>query len=493
MGVATMEAAEPIRSRKTNLERRAGGKPDIKLPPVGDWRTTDQDEIERRRLRARQEQPRIRNLDPKHPVFSNFEVRSRSGMTYRVEIRDIARRQFHSTTVDFQINGLGTCKHTEAVLLHLAARFPREFAAAERQGSDRIDIVPDLAASTLKVERNRGRLPPSLRRLFDSDGRLQGVTPEEAIPLLERSGSRALRISQEVEPWLAARRQAAERRLLRREYEEKVQSGVFPPHETKVPLYPYQREGMLHLAFTERALLADEMGLGKTIQAIAACSLLHRLGKAKRALIVAPASLKTEWEEQIQKFTERAVPGRLRPAQRAPRGLRQRPVLHDRQLRADGPRLAGGQRAAPTGRRGPRRGPAHQELEHQDRPGRQAAPEPLRVRADRHSHREPDRRDLLDRRLPRPHASSGRCSASIASSTTWTSGAVPRGTATSTGCTTASAPSCCAGERPTSRPSCRAAPTARTSCRMSPAQQGGLPGARAASSPVWCTSPSAAR
>ena len=45
------------------------------------------------------------------------------------------------------------------------------------------------------------------------------------------------------------------------------------------------------------------MGLGKTIQGIAACALLHHLGKANRVLIVAPASLKTEWEEQIRKFT----------------------------------------------------------------------------------------------------------------------------------------------------------------------------------------------
>jgi len=60
---------------------------------------------------------------------------------------------------------------------------------------------------------------------------------------------------------------------------------------------------MLHLAFTERALLADEMGLGKTIQAIAACALLHRLGQVHRVLVVTPASLKTEWEEQIQRFT----------------------------------------------------------------------------------------------------------------------------------------------------------------------------------------------
>ncbi|HEV2330750.1 MAG TPA: SNF2-related protein, partial [Verrucomicrobiae bacterium] len=90
---------------------------------------------------------------------------------------------------------------------------------------------------------------------------------------------------------------------LRHEYELKTQRGEWPAQETTVSLFPYQREGMLHLAFTERALLADEMGLGKTIQAIAACALLRRLGKARRVLVVTPASLKTEWEEQIRKFT----------------------------------------------------------------------------------------------------------------------------------------------------------------------------------------------
>src|SRR2546430_16834972 len=84
--------------------------------------------------------------------------------------------------------------------------------------------------------------------------------------------------------WLENRRRSAERKRLRHEYELKVQSGEWPAQETKVPLFPYQREGMLHLAFTERALLADEMGLGKTIPAIAACALLHRPGPGAPAL-----------------------------------------------------------------------------------------------------------------------------------------------------------------------------------------------------------------
>jgi ERCC4-related helicase len=282
---------------------------DIKVPPVHDWRTTDQDEINKRRLRARTEALDVANTDAAHPIFSNFRVKSASGMTYAVEIRDLRQRQFGCECTDFRVNGLGTCKHVEAVLLNLEARYQRLFQKAQRDGSPRIDVVPEAGSGALQVERGLDRLPVRLRQLFDERGVLRDGAPDAALELLAQADVTGLRISQEVAPWLEARRQTDERKQLRREYETRVQAGEWPPHETLVPLFPYQREGMLHLAFTERALLADEMGLGKTIQAIAACALLHRLGKARRVLVVTPASLKTEWEEQIQKFT--TLPYRL--------------------------------------------------------------------------------------------------------------------------------------------------------------------------------------
>jgi len=170
-----------------------------------------------------------------------------------------------------------------------------------------LDVVPDPGNGSIRLIGGDGALPRALKAWFDADGALRQGLPEEAIEALKQLGddeAPGLRLSQELGPWLESRRCAEERKQLRRDYELKVQSGEWPAHETKVPLFPYQREGMLHLAFTERALLADEMGLGKTIQAIAACALLHRLGCAERVLVVTPASLKTEWEEQIQRFTD---------------------------------------------------------------------------------------------------------------------------------------------------------------------------------------------
>jgi hypothetical protein len=291
-------------STKTAAMRKPEGEPD--LPPAQDWRTTDEQEVLRRQLRAKDEPMRIRNEYPRQPVFSNFEVRSDSGMVYRAEVRDVKERAFSCTCADFRKNGLGTCKHVEAVLLHAQRKVGKAgWKRAVENGSPRIEVaVPD---GNLKVWRGWRALPAAVRRWFDArDGGLLGNSPEEAVAALERlrgADFPDLRISQDVQPWLEERATAAERRRLRHDYEQKVHSGEWPPHETLVPLFPYQREGMLHLAFTERALLADEMGLGKTIQAIAACAMLHRLGKAKRVLVVTPASLKAEWEEQIGKFT----------------------------------------------------------------------------------------------------------------------------------------------------------------------------------------------
>jgi hypothetical protein len=276
------------------------------VPTLHNWRTTDEDEINRRRERARNEDFKITNTTPAHPIFSNFQVKSGSGLTYSVEVRDLGQRQFACQCVDFRINGLGTCKHVEAVLLYLQARYARAFRAASQTGSTRCEVLPDPLHDTLRLVNGLGPLPSALREWFNEDGQLIESSPETAAEALRQLAAKQmpqLRVSQELDPWLQERGQAAERKELRRQYELKVQSGEWPAHETKMPLFPYQREGMLHLAFTERALLADEMGLGKTIQAIAACALLHRMEKARHVLVVTPASLKSEWEEQIQRFT----------------------------------------------------------------------------------------------------------------------------------------------------------------------------------------------
>ena len=64
-------------------------------------------------------------------------------------------------------------------------------------------------------------------------------------------------------------------------------------------LRPYQWKGVHFLIRQNSCLLADEMGLGKTALAAVALSLLIPKSKYGRALIVVPAALRINWEEEI--------------------------------------------------------------------------------------------------------------------------------------------------------------------------------------------------
>jgi hypothetical protein len=77
-------------------------------------------------------------------------------------------------------------------------------------------------------------------------------------------------------------------------------SGKLGTDVLEKPLFPYQQDGVVHLARAGRALLADDMGLGKTVQAIAACEILRRRGEAQRVVVVTPASLKDQWAKEIR-------------------------------------------------------------------------------------------------------------------------------------------------------------------------------------------------
>src|SRR5258705_1355654 len=151
---------------------------EINVPSFHDWRTTDTDEINKRRLRAREESFTISNTEPQHPIFSNFQVKSASGLTYSVEIRDVRQRQFACDCVDFRINGLGTCKHVEAVLLQLQARFKRLFLAAAKSGTSRLDLVPDSANDSIRLLNGNGSLPSRLKGWFDNEGAPRKGSPE---------------------------------------------------------------------------------------------------------------------------------------------------------------------------------------------------------------------------------------------------------------------------------------------------------------------------
>lgn len=61
----------------------------LKAPKFLGWKTSDEDEIERRRWRGITDVGEFSNLEPEFGQFGTFEVASTSGSSYFVEIRDL--------------------------------------------------------------------------------------------------------------------------------------------------------------------------------------------------------------------------------------------------------------------------------------------------------------------------------------------------------------------------------------------------------------------
>lgn len=75
----------------------------------------------------------------------------------------------------------------------------------------------------------------------------------------------------------------------------------------KTPLLPYQMDGIAFVCGAGRAVLADDMGLGKTIQGVGVAEFLAREANVRKVLVVCPASLKSQWRNEIQRFCDRDV------------------------------------------------------------------------------------------------------------------------------------------------------------------------------------------
>lgn len=283
-------------------------KPNAKMK-FQSWNTTDEEERAKRRERASVESMKVRAVDAPDG-FGLYEVShpaaDRRTAKYRVEIRSLDEPINTCDCPDFAKSGLGTCKHIERVVKSAA----RKCGKHRRSPCAEVFMCRDpyepkfVPAEGMPIEARR-----ALAGYCDAAGLVKNRTAagiDAFVRMCERLNEvkpGSVRISEEVRRRLAelARREALARAV--EEFREmQGDDGRWP--FLKRTLYPYQREGALHLAGKGRALLADEMGLGKTVQAIAAALLLRETIGIARVLVVVPASLKGEWEDQIRFFSD---------------------------------------------------------------------------------------------------------------------------------------------------------------------------------------------
>ena len=122
----------------SKLNKRGSHIPPRVLPPG--WSTSDTDEIERRRTRGVNEAIRVEHQNPEDEFFGIYRIHPGTGRNYRIEIRSLSEPINSCNCPDHRINGLGTCKHIERLLVRLQHRRKRAYSAAAAKGSAYNDI-----------------------------------------------------------------------------------------------------------------------------------------------------------------------------------------------------------------------------------------------------------------------------------------------------------------------------------------------------------------
>ena len=269
-----------------------------------------EEQIDIRRQRAKAGKFTIANLG-KNRVYSEFRVTNpESQGQYEVHVRGFDVGDNTCTCPDFKANTLGTCKHIEAVLEHLKDELPphlqKKKAIISRpevflhygeqlqlgihlppRHSDKLAKVALAYFDDKSLWTGRGKYPDLIR---DIEAVPEEVTVHsDALDFVDREIERAEMLEREQE-WL-----------------QQMTDGSLDLKLLDVPLYDYQMRGVLFLACRGRCILGDDMGLGKTVQTLAAVELLARERNLQKALVVAPASVKYQWETEIRKFTTRPV------------------------------------------------------------------------------------------------------------------------------------------------------------------------------------------
>jgi superfamily II DNA or RNA helicase len=299
-----------------------------------------EEQIDIRRRRARAERFTIEKLGPKR-VFSDFAVTNpATDGRYTVGVRGFEVGDNTCTCPDFKANTLGTCKHIEAVLESLKDEVPphvRQRKAAVTRPEVFLHYGEQITLGLHLPPRRSDALADLAKRYFDDKGLWKGgddyagflagadSAPEqvtiftEVYDFINLAEERREMLAKERE-WLATldeetpppgpRPQAGRGRtdLLPSPLRGGVSALPPPPQNLlKHPLYDYQLRGAIFAACRGRTILGDDMGLGKSVQALAAAEILARTRGIAKVLVVAPASVKYQWDSEIRKFTDRPV------------------------------------------------------------------------------------------------------------------------------------------------------------------------------------------
>ncbi len=243
----------------------------------------------------------ISNIGPEI-VFSDYAVYNPlTNNSYKVSVRSnskeiqTGKNYNFCTCYDFKTNGLGTCKHIEAVINQINSKktTSRIFEQGNFQptySSVYLEYGPDGRQVKLRIGSEDTRKLKSLSgKYFSENGNLKSTGFEKFDEFLAeaRHINQDFRCYEDATAFILKVRDKNRRKAWIWKNQLALQNGLLSNY-IKAELHPYQKKGVTFAVQAGRALIADEMGLGKTLQAITAAEVLKKNSGFKKSSLYAP-------------------------------------------------------------------------------------------------------------------------------------------------------------------------------------------------------------
>ncbi len=264
-------------------------------------------ELNERAQRANTQKMMLRSFN-KNELWTDYSITNfASGKSYRVALRGWERGESYCTCPDFRKNTLGTCKH----ILHTLDKVRKRFNKTVRETPYQIINICiylrysiDLELRILVPEGLDKKSMETIRPFVNRP--VKNVRPLlERVRVLEKAGHDVI-IYPDAEEYI---NQVLYRERVKSKVDDIRKNPLNHPLRVgllKTELLPYQLDGIAFAVGVGRAVIADDMGLGKTIQGIGVAELLSQDADIAKVLIICPASLKSQWRLEIERFSDRS-------------------------------------------------------------------------------------------------------------------------------------------------------------------------------------------
>jgi len=237
------------------------------------------------------------NYTPGEYCVENHGTRNK----YKVVYRGAKSEWNYCSCFDFKTSKLGTCKHIEAVKKWIKENKKKVHRETPAYTSVYVDYKDNRKIKIRFGEDQSMSFYELAIPYFDKHNVLKKrayATFNKFLLMAKSLGSEFRCYDDAMEMIIEERDKEKRSAMMDKTYTDTALDQLLT-----VNLYPYQKEGVRFAVKVGKCIIADEMGLGKTVQAIAAAEIMIREGLAGSVLVVCPTSLKYQWKQEIERFT----------------------------------------------------------------------------------------------------------------------------------------------------------------------------------------------